>query len=362
MSIFLSCGEASGDFLISSLALSIKKVGYTGRLWGMVGPLSEGAGVKPVWFSSNLHIMGITQAMAAVFRLNRLAEDICDRILRLNPDSVVVADSPDFHIPLVRRLRKKGYRGKAVFLSPPTVWAWRGGRVVSLRELFDLCLPLFGFEDRYLRSKCVPSAWIGHPMVDSFGPPSPPPGNRLVALLPGSRGSEVEKLLPILLSLADRLRCRGLIPVFSVAPGLNERAKSAMLSELCGHETFYGEARDLLSRSDFAIGASGTVAVEAMMCGRFMAIMYRGGPLEWFVYKNLVDLRFVSMPNVITGRPIYPEFLQDRCTPDVIWPDILSFLRSKKRREKVYSWLKLGRSMMGEQGASDFWAKAVLGS
>lgn len=362
MSIFLSCGEASGDFLISSLVISIKKAGYIGELWGMVGPLSKDVGVKCVWPSSNLHIMGITQAIAAVSRLNRLAEDICEKILRLCPDSVVVADSPDFHIPLVRRLRKKGYGGKVVFLSPPTVWAWRGGRVVPLRELFDLCLPLFGFEDRYLMSKGVPSAWIGHPMVDSFGPPSPPSRNGLVALLPGSRGSEVEKLLPVLLSLADRLRCRGLMPVFSVAPGLNERSKRAMLVELRGHETFHGEARELLSRSDFAIGASGTVAVEAMMCGRFMAIMYRGGPLEWFVYKNLVDLRFVSMPNIITGRPVYPEFLQGRCVPEVIWPDIVSFLRSKKRREKIYTGLELGRSMMGGPGVSDFWARAVLGS
>lgn len=362
MSIFLSCGEASGDFLISSLALSFKKAGYRGDLWGMAGPLSKSAGVRCVWPSSNLHIMGITQAMAAFFRLNRLADDISDRILRLNPESVVVADSPDFHIPLVRRLRRKGYRGKAVFLSPPTVWAWRSGRVVPLSELFDLCLPLFGFEDRYLRSKGVQSAWIGHPMVDSFGSPTPPPGDGLVALLPGSRGSEVERLLPDLLSLSERLKCLGLRPVISVAPGLNDRSKMSMLSQLRGQETFHGEARDLLSRSDLAIGASGTVAVEAMMCDRFMAIMYRGAPLEWFVYKNLVDARFISMPNIVAGRPIYPEFLQDRCSPDVLWPVITSFLRSKKRREKVYSGLALARSKMGAAGASDFWAEAVLGS
>lgn len=360
MSIFLSCGEVSGDILVSSLVHSLRDSGYKGALWGMGGPLSEKAGVKCLWSSSQLHIMGFTQALKALPRLNRLVDLICDRILKENPEAVVVVDSPDFHIPLVRRLRRKGYDGKTIFLSPPTVWAWRKGRVVPLRELFNLCLPLFGFEDRYLRSKGVKSAWIGHPMVDSFDPPSPPPGKGVVALLPGSRGSEVNSLLPVLLPLAQILKKHGLKPVFSVASGLKERHKSDLKKNLEAEEVFHGEVKDLLRRSDLAIGASGTVAVEAMMSDRFMVVMYKSGPLEWFIYNNFMDLPFFSIPNVITGRAIYPEFLQDRCIPREIWRDVRSFLDSKKRRERVHKGLALGRSMMGSSGASSFWAKKVL--
>ncbi|SMG29848.1 lipid-A-disaccharide synthase [Dethiosulfovibrio salsuginis] len=360
MSIFLSCGEASGDNLLSSLALSLREQGYHGPLWGMGGPSSQAAGVECLWPSSELHIMGITQALKALPRLNGLADRICDEIIRRKPSKVVVADSPDFHIPLVRRLRRRGYGGKTIFLSPPTVWAWRKGRVVPLRELFDLCLPLFGFEDRYLRSYGVTSSWIGHPMVDSFGPPSPPPGDGVVALLPGSRKSEVSSLLPVLLDLSRGLKKAGLRPVFSVAPSFHGAFRDDLLKKLQGQKVFTGDALDLIERSDLVVGASGTVAVEAMMARRFMVVLYRSGALEWFVYRNFIKLPYISIPNVMTGRSLFPERLQDRCNPSAIWGDIRSFMASKCRRERVYRGLDLARSKMGSPGAKVFWAKSVI--
>nr|WP_321499914.1 lipid-A-disaccharide synthase [uncultured Dethiosulfovibrio sp.] len=360
MSVFLSCGEASGDNLISSFALSLRDEGYQGPLWGMGGPSSQAAGVECLWPSSELHIMGITQALKALPRLNGLADRICDEIMRRKPSKVVVADSPDFHIPLVRRLRRRGYGGKTIFLSPPTVWAWRKGRVVPLRELFDLCLPLFGFEDRYLRSYGVTSSWIGHPMVDSFGPPSSPPGDGVIALLLGSRKSEVKHLLPVLLNLARKLKRAGLRPVFSVAPSFHGAFRYDLLKKLEGQGIFTGNAANLIERSDLVVGASGTVAVEAMMSRRFMVVLYRSGALEWFVYSNFVKLPYISIPNVMTGRSLFPERLQDECNPFAIWGDIRSFMASKYRREQVYRGLDLARSKMGSPGAKVFWAKSVI--
>lgn len=360
MSVFLSCGEASGDNLLSSLALLMRDEGYHGPLWGMGGPSSQAAGVECLWSSSELHIMGITQALKALPRLNGLADRICDEITRRKPSKVIVVDSPDFHIPLVRRLRRRGYGGKVVFLSPPTVWAWRSGRVVPLRELFDLCLPLFGFEDRYLRSHGVTSSWIGHPMVDSARQPSSPPGNGVVALLPGSRKSEVSSLLPVLIGLSRWLKKAGLRPVFSVAPSFHGTFRDDLLKQLQGQKVFTGEALDLIERSDLVVGASGTVAVEAMMARRFMVVLYRCGVLESFVYRNFVNLPYISIPNVMTGRSLFPERLQNECNPSAIWRDIRSFMASKCRRDQVYRGLDLARSQMGSSGAKNFWAKSVI--
>lgn len=360
MSIFLSCGEPSGDGLVSALARALVDNGYDRSIWGMGGPLSVNAGVDCRWSSAELQIMGITEAMKAMPRLSRLADSIVGEICAEGPEAVVVADSPDFHIPLARRLRKRGYGGKIVFISPPTVWAWRKGRVAHLRELFDLCLPLFGFENRCLLNHGVRSGWIGHPMVESFPESIPRRGDGSVAILPGSRESEIKRLLPVLIVLAKEFKREGRNAVFSVARGLSDPLKRGLKRSLAGFDTFDGDARDLLSMSDIAVGASGTVAVEAMMSDRFMVVIYRAGALEWFVYSRFVSLPFVSIPNIMAGRKVYPELLQDRCTCENIRGVIGKYESDESLRDLTHRDLFRCRSSMGLPGAPDFWARQIL--
>ncbi|PIE55062.1 MAG: lipid-A-disaccharide synthase [Dethiosulfovibrio peptidovorans] len=356
MSIFLSCGEASGDTLIADLARGLRRQGYTGILWGMAGERSRAAGVRLRWSSSELQIMGISQAAAALPRLWCLADQMVSEVLRRRPRAVVVADSPDFHIPLVRRLRRKGYAGKVFFLSPPTVWAWRRRRVVPLRQLFDMCLPLFGFEHRFLQDHGVPTAWVGHPMVGRSLPKraADPHG---VALLPGSRHSEISRLLPVLRSLAERLADGGWSPVFSLADNVQGVFRAQVLEALAGWTVRCGDVPRLLAETSMAVGASGTVAVEAMIADRFMTVLYRGTPLEWVVYRAFVNLPFVSIPNVMAGRMVYPELLQDRCTVPAILRALAEYTRCP---EPVHRSLSICRRQMGRSGASEFWASLVL--
>lgn len=360
MSVFLSCGEASGDVLMAGLAKAMRREGYNGVLWGMGGPLSREAGVLCKWSASELQIMGITEPLKALPRLLRLADAMAASVCSLKPRAVVVVDSPDFHIPFVLRLRKKGYGGKTVFLSPPTVWAWRKGRALYLRDMFDLCLPLFGFEDRFLARQGVRSAWTGHPMAERFPKAPAPLNDGSVAILPGSRESEIKRLLPVLIPLAEKLRKDGKKVVFSVARGLKAPVKQRMVRALRNFDTFQGEAWDLLSRSHMAVGASGTVAVEAMMADRFMAVLYKAGTLECLIYKAFVDLPFVAMPNIILGREIYPELLQDRCTPRNIAMALNRYETDEAYRDRIRSGLSLCRASMGRPGAFAFWARRVL--
>ncbi|MEA3284118.1 MAG: lipid-A-disaccharide synthase [Synergistota bacterium] len=359
MSIFLSCGEVSGDILLSSLTGALRKSGYSRPLWGMVGERGVASGVEPLWKSSELHIMGVSEALAALPRLYKLADRIVREVCRRKPEAVVVVDSPDFHIPMVRRLRKSGYLGPVVYLSPPTVWAWRKRRVIHLRELFDLNLPLFEFEHSHLVRNGVSSAWIGHPMVDTFPPPVAPSEPDSVALLPGSRGSEIRRLMPILVPLARRLEDLGMKPVFSLAPGLSRSSRDSVLEEIGNFELYRGEARELLGRCGMAAGASGTVAVEAMMSDRFMTVLYRAGSLEWFIYDNFVRLPFVSIPNVMVRRKVYPELLQERCNSSEILSSLVSYRSDRSIRCRVHGDLERCRSMMGSTGAADFWAERI---
>jgi lipid-A-disaccharide synthase len=224
----------------------------------------------------------------------------------------------------------------------------------------DLCLPLFQFEHEYLLRAGVNSAWKGHPLVDEFSAPLPEEADpKRIALLPGSRRSEVFRLLPPLVECASLLKDRGYRPVFSIAPGMPEDLRNRLRNVLMGHETWEGPGRDLLALSAAAAGASGTVAVEAMMLGRFMAVLYRGGFLSWLAWKTLVKTPRISIPNLLAGEELYPELIQGRATGRNAFSALLGFLEDERSVEHVRAGLLSARKAMGLPGAMDFWAERL---
>jgi len=358
--IFFSCGEVSGDGYAAAVLDALRRRGFAGSLFGMGGPLAAGAGAEIVSDSRALHLMGVTDVLPAIPRLLRLKKNLVDLILSRRPGAVLLIDSPDFHLPLAASLRGSGWRGPIVYAVPPTVWAWRPWRVKNLRRDMDLCLPLFQFEHEYLLRAGVNSAWKGHPLVDEFSAPLPEEADpKRIALLPGSRRSEVFRLLPPLVECASLLKDRGYRPVFSIAPGMPEDLRNRLRNELKGHETWEGPGRDLLASSAAAAGASGTVAVEAMMLGRFMAVLYRGGFLSWLAWKTLVKTPFISIPNLLSGEELYPEFIQGRATGRNAFFALLAFLEDDRIAEHVRAGLLSARKAMGLPGAVDFWAERL---
>lgn len=358
--IFVSSGELSGELYAASLVRSLRSKGYGGRLFGMGGARSSAAGLEVVRDSSELHLVGVGEVIPAIPRLIRLRNDLADRVVRSGAGTIVLIDSPDFHLPLASALRSRGWGGRAVCLVPPTVWAWRSGRTRALARDFDLCLPLFGFEHEFLASRGVRSAWRGHPLVDDFPRCPTPPSGRIVALLPGSRRSEVKRLLPRLVECAALLSARGLSPVFSIAPGLPGDLAEWMRGELRGMDTFEGEGRELLASCVAAAGASGTAAVEAMMLDRFMVVAYSAGILSRLAWRLLARTDRVSLPNILSGVDIYPELLKDRMIGSAAFEETVRYLDDPSRRAAVHEGLAAARGRMGESGAADFWAESVL--
>jgi lipid-A-disaccharide synthase len=183
---------------------------------------------------------------------------------------------------------------------------------------------------------------------------------RRIALLPGSRRSEIRRLLPTLHKIASRLRTEGFSPVFSVAPGLSDNLKEWMKGELLGMEIFEGEGRELLAGSAAAAGASGTVAVEAMLLDRFMVVLYKTGFLSECVWRMLAKTQKISLPNILAGREIYPELLQRHAAPENTTEALLRYLRDTEYRDAVHDGLRVAREGMGAPGSLAFWAERIL--
>lgn len=364
MKIFVSSGEASGDQLAGPLVAAMKRRVPGLDCWGMGSLQSKLQGMKVEWSSEALQLMGIGEVLSSIPRLLRLKREISRRIRQENPDAVVVVDSPDFHIPLLREITQAGYEGRIIYLAPPQVWAWRSQRAAFLGAVCDLCLPLFGFEHEFLQERNVRSAWVGHPFVDQIpfpkeGPPADRKDNR-VALLPGSRTNEVWRLLPVLIEVGKALEKRGYEPVFSIAPGLRAEEKERLLCALSAFSVDKGPGRDLMRSSTAVIGASGTAAVEAMMLDRYMIVLYRISVSSEIIFRMFVRANHIAIPNILAEKRVYPELVQGKARADSILAHFDAYTEDRALRETVHERLKYARSRMGKPGAADFWAKSVL--
>jgi len=328
--------------------------------------------------SERLQLIGVTEVLASLGGIFRLMRDMFRAVMELRPSAILLADSPDFHLPFIRKLRRGGYGGRIFYISPPSVWAWRSYRLRTLRRHVDLCLPLFGFEHDYLKHHSVDSSWSGHPLVEEFtgSPPdieevteriihplSEIAPERVVALLPGSRRMEVEQLYPALSEAADELTSRGFSPVFSVAPGLSESARNFLMFRLAesGQNYFEGPGRKLMAISRAVAGSSGTATAEALLLGRYMVVLYKLRPFSAFIGKILLSHLFFAIPNLLAGEMLFPELIQERATGTNTAMELLRWrdMEDGKRIAKEERMRELS-ALMGRPGVYGFWADRIL--
>jgi lipid-A-disaccharide synthase len=375
----MSAGEVSGDHYIARIAGAFRDKGFDGRIYGMCGSESRDAGVEAAWRNDGLHVVGISEAARSLGGIIRLMREIRENILATRPDVLVVADSPDFHLPLIKSVREKGYGGKIFYISPPSVWAWRKYRVKSLIKFVDVCYPLFAFEHEYLKRARCDTRWIGHPLTEEFlnrvgkrdkvtgdikGPCTPREGETVVALLPGSRKSEIKHLYPVLSEVYRSLEERGVKAVFSVASGLSGSTREMFLKNLTEADQRYyeGPGRDIMDVSDAVAGSSGTATAEALLLRRYMIVLYKVNPLSFVVGSLLLKGVKFAIPNLLAGEYFYPELIQGKATAANALREIRAWLDMSKaergeRTEKMNELVK----MMGRPGVCDFWADEILG-
>lgn len=367
----MSSGEASGDHYISSLILALKEAGYDGELWGVGGIEAENTGLNIYWKGDSLQLMGIAEVITSIPALFRLANDIVKKIMEKLPEAVIVVDSPDFHLPLIKKIRKAGYKGKIFLISPPTVWAWRSYRIKTLKKYVDMCLPIFKFENEYLQAHNCKSSWIGTPLLEDFyndeqrrdSSETIENDGKIVAFLPGSRKSEIKELLPIMEEAAEEIASKGWTPIFSVAPGLNRNARKKMIKYLKEKKINYyeGSGKDLMKVAQCAIVASGTITVEALIIGCYLIVTYKTSKITAFLIRLILKIKYAAMTNILLQRELYPELLQENATKENIVTKTFEWLYSdENKKAAITNQMNEARLLLGKTEVYKFWANKIL--
>jgi len=351
--VLISAGEASGDLYASSLVKALRRREPSLDFFGCAGPRMQQAGVRPVVDSSSLAVVGLVEVVTHIPRIYGEYRKLLAAARRERPDVAILTDSPDFHLRLARGLKKLGI--PVVYLVAPQVWAWRKGRLPRMRRTIDRLLCIFPFEVDFFKANGMDAAYIGHPLPGLIKPSASrhdlrkrhgiPDGTPLVALLPGSRKGEAARHIPLLLETVELIRKSGRAPspefVLAVPSGtvpdgsiLRKRISERSIKVLDG------QTWDVLVCADLALAASGTVTIEAALLGTPMITFYRVNNLTWWMGRHLVNVPFFSMVNLVAGRRVVPEFIQDEMTASNLANEALGLLGDETAIERMRQELR----------------------
>src|SRR5687767_5086194 len=325
MRIMISCGEASGDLYAGALAAELRQREPSAEIFGFGGQRLKAAGADLVGDFSGLTVTGLTEALRVLPRSYAMLRRLVAAARERKPNVFVAIDFPDFNFRLMARLRALGI--PIVYYVSPQLWAWRPGRIQTMKAGVDRVLVIFPFEEEIYRRADVAAQFVGHPLVDLATPGQPRasflrdrglvPEAPTVALLPGSRRNELERLVPAMAPALAMIRARVPDVQFTVAcaPNMEERQFAPLVSaaEGCSRLVLvHGRSDDVIASSDVAITASGTATVQCALHERPMVVVYRLSPLTYRLGKPFVSVDMYAMPNLVAGSRIVPELIQDR--------------------------------------------------
>ncbi|WP_428943998.1 lipid-A-disaccharide synthase [Pantoea sp. FN060301] len=348
LTIALVAGETSGDILGAGLIRALKEKHPDAHFVGVAGPLMQAEGCEAWYEMEELAVMGIVEVLERLPRLLTIRRDLTRRFSELRPDVFVGIDAPDFNITLEGRLKQRGIR--TIHYVSPSVWAWRQKRVFKIGRSTDLVLAFLPFEKAFYDRYNVPCRFIGHTMADAM-PIAPDKlaarrelgiaeGTPCLALLPGSRSAEVEMLSGDFLRTAALLRQKW-PDLEIVVPLVNprrreqfEKIKAEVAPDLPMH-LLDGKGRAAMIASDAALLASGTAALECMLAKCPMVVGYRMKPFTFWLAKRLVKTDYVSLPNLLAGRELVKELLQDECRPDLLAAALEPLLAEGEPRQRL---------------------------
>ena len=358
--ILVSAGEASGDLYASLVVDELRRLWPDAACFGCTGPRLRASGVRTVVDAASLAVVGLLEVVAHIPRIYREYRKLLAAAREEKPDLAILTDSPDFHLRVARQLHRQGV--PVVYLVAPQAWAWRKGRLRTMRRTVRHLLCIFPFEEAFFARAGVPATYIGHPLVGLVAPSLSreeffrkhglAAGRPLIAVLPGSRRGEAARHLPAVLDAVERL-CReqalNLILPASATTG------AAFFRERMGPSpvrVIEGESWDAMAHADLVLAASGTVTVEAALLGTPMVTFYKVTPLSWMAGKLLVRVPFYSMVNLIAGRAVVPELMQSRMTGETIAREARRLLADPGARAEMKAGLDEVREKLSRAGIS----------
>ena len=347
MRLAMVAGEASGDLLAGLLLRGLKARWPSLSAAGIGGPQMTAQGFVPWWPSDKLAVRGYVEVLRHYREIVGIRRDLTTRLLADPPDAFIGVDAPDFNLDLEARLKAAGT--KAIHFICPSIWAWRGERVAKIAKSVDHVLCLFPFEPALLAQQGIAATYVGHPLADAI-PLEPPRAaarqalglsadDCVVALLPGSRRSEIQYIAPLFLQAAARLHrqrptLRFLLPI---APGLRSLL-APMLHQHAGATPVTlvdGRSHDVLAACDVTLIASGTATLEAALFKRPMVIAYRMNGLSWQMMRRMRYQAWVGLPNILCNDFIVPERIQGDADPATLAADVLAWLDAPARADSL---------------------------
>jgi lipid-A-disaccharide synthase len=347
MQLGMVAGEASGDLLAGLLLGGLHQRWPALRVAGIGGPRMAEHGFDAWWPSDKLAVRGYVEVLRHYRQISAIRDALAQRLLREKPAGFIGVDAPDFNLGLEARLKAAGI--KSIHFVCPSIWAWRGSRAKKMAASTDHVLCLFPFEPALLQAHGVASTYVGHPLADAIPlvPPRAPARTALglaehdavVAVLPGSRRSEIEAIAPHFLQAAALLHRQrpALRFVLPVAPGLAALVQ-ALIASNAPHvpiQVLQGQSHTALAACDVTLIASGTATLEAMLFKRPMVIAYNMHPLSWALMKRMRYQPWVGLPNILCRSFVVPELIQEQCRAEPLAQATLRWLDDAAAGEQL---------------------------
>ncbi|OGP74069.1 MAG: lipid-A-disaccharide synthase [Deltaproteobacteria bacterium RBG_13_58_19] len=385
--ILIVAGEASGDSHGARLVAAIKKRLPEAGFSGVGGEALAGQGVEILCQASELAVVGLSEVFGRLPAVWRALRAIAKALKTNRPGLVILVDFPDFNFWVARLARWYGV--PVMYYISPQVWAWRSYRVRTLARLVDRLVVIFPFEADFYRQKGLPVDFVGHPFLETLSPL--PPRERLLeewglgperftlALLPGSRASEIERHLPNMLEAAKLIRkaipeIQFILPLASTAPeglvkslvegflgeGENSRGRLSSISPGLPLKIITGQSYAALAAAHLAVVASGTATLEAALAGTPTIIVYRLAPLSYELGRRLIKVEHIGMANLLAGERLFPEILQAEFTPERLAQEVIGLVQNPKRLGALKMGLGRIINNLGGPGASARAAQVAL--
>lgn len=375
LTVAIVTGESSGDLLGAKLMQSLLHRRNDIHFVGIGGPRMIELGFESLFPQDRLAVMGLVEPLKRLPELLSIRRRLINYFIASKPDVVIGIDSPDFNLGLELAVRNAGL--KTVHYVSPSVWAWRRGRIKKIARAVDLMLTLFPFEAQFYRDHHVPVRYVGHPLADqipsrvdaekaiqTLGIRGRRDGEKLIALLPGSRSGEVQRMAPVFFQAANLMHSTQGAVRFLV-PSANDARHNQLQQILDEHQgnaditLIRGKSLDVMTAADAVLMASGTTTLEAMLLKKRMVIAYKVASISYWLFKRLVRVPYIGLPNLLAGRCVAPEFIQDAVTPEALANALQECLEENTLTREMQEVFDQQHTVL-RQNASETAASAVI--
>jgi lipid-A-disaccharide synthase len=371
LKILFSAGESSGDQHAANMFLELKKQQPDIKGLGMGGTKMAQAGIDIRYDSANIGVIGVVEVIKHYAEIRRALKLMQQLAASERPDLLVCVDYKEFNFKLARYAKQQGI--KVLFYVSPQVWAWRPGRVKSYGKVIDMMAVIFPFETAYYDAENVPVRYVGHPSVDKVHPQRSKDedlalfgldkSKPIVGLLPGSRANEIKRMLPVMLTAAEKVQadlpgCQFILPqADSISDALLEgyTRRSTLKIAVIKNQPY-----DVIQCCDAVMTTSGTATLEIALLTVPMVIAYKLSTLTYWLGRWLVNIPFIGLPNIVSGKRIIKELIQHEATAENLSTEILRILTDKAYAEQMRENLSQVKQQLGQGGGSKNMAQLAL--